>query len=568
MPIRPNLRVLLALASLVVAAMLPPAALVARYLPPEYATRGAQLYQGLWLFKIALCLNAALWLAWPIAARILDASRPATVPGPVEPPGSLGRGEWAFLGLLTALAAVLRLPGLDSSLTYDEVTFARSMVLKTPLHIFVLGAVNMSQFMNWLAWATTHVVGFSEVSMRLPAFAFGVAVVPVTYLFARRWLGRAEAAGVAALLTVSTQAVIYSQEAKGYSASALFAVGATWSFLEAGRRGWRRDWAIYGLCALGLGFAHMLSMLIIVTHVLLSLILPDRRRLVSPLLVTLAYVAVALGLIFSVSAPLSAQAQATGSEMHYGTAALTDKLVRSLGIPWAPGPWSYAMAAFALVGAFRLGRVNKVLLGVSILPVALGLLLNAYVMKWVYMRYFNFYHPFYLILVSLGAVALGSLVARADRGRGVVLALARVAPLALLALWLWPSSQSLRTYYARERYPFKAVGRWVAALPQGSRVVAGGFGADIYTFYAPGVLQRRDFAAFCDYVMQHRPEYVLTFLEPVYQHDVAVHGFDPLAEYRLAYHVACHVEEDGYREDGFVWRRSPPSRGIVAAQGH
>src|SRR5438046_2251895 len=99
MPLRPNPRVLLALAGLVVAVVLPPAVLVDRYLPREYASHSAQLYQGLWVLKIALGLNAVLWLAWPRAVRILDAARlPVAEPGPGDPPVPMGRTEWVFLG--------------------------------------------------------------------------------------------------------------------------------------------------------------------------------------------------------------------------------------------------------------------------------------------------------------------------------------------------------------------------------------------------------------------------------------------------------------------------------------
>ena len=85
-----SLRVVLALASLVLAVVLPPAILVARYLPEEYASRGEALYQGLWLFKLALGLNAVLWLVWPAALRVLDASRSTVAePKPAEHPGPL-----------------------------------------------------------------------------------------------------------------------------------------------------------------------------------------------------------------------------------------------------------------------------------------------------------------------------------------------------------------------------------------------------------------------------------------------------------------------------------------------
>jgi hypothetical protein len=557
---------------LIVAIVLPPAALLARFLPREYASRGLELYQGLWLLKFALGINAVLWLAWPIAAKILDGSR-NTAGGAVDERDSarLGRGEWGLLGMLTILATALRVWGIDSSLEYDEIFFAKSIVLKTPVHIYVLGSTNFSQFTNWLAWGTTRLFGFSETSMRLPALTFGVATIPVAYLFARRFLGRRVAAGAALLLMVSTYAINYAQLAKGYTATSVFAMAVTWSFLNARQRGGRREWVVYGLCALFLGFAHLLSLLVVIAHLLIALVLSDRRRLIPPLVVTLAYVGGALALIFSVSAPLSARVLATAVETHFETVALIDRLIRSFGVPFAAAPWSYGLAALVLVGMIRLWAVDKILLGTYVLPVVIGVVLNTTVLHYTYPRYFLFALPFYMILASMGAMAVAdalTTLARKVGKEGMTVRFAGPAlALGLLVLWLWPSAENLRAYHSRERAPFKAVAHRLEALRGNAPVVAGGFAADKLALYAPKVRHMTDLTAFTKTVEQEMPEYVVTFYPTIFRNTVKALGRDPLTSYRLVHHEICHPEECDQVCDGLIWKKDPSIRHVIATRG-
>ena len=460
--------------------------------------------------------------------------------------------------MLTVLAAVLRVRGLNSGLTYDEIYFAKSMVLKTPLHIYALGSPILNQFTNWQAWVTTHLLGFSEATMRLPALVFGLAMIPLTYLFARRWLGRAVATGAAILLTVSTQAALYSDEAKGYTATAVFAIGATWSFLEAYRRGLRRDWEAHGLFAFLLGFAHVLSLVVIAGHILIALAVHERKRLIPPLLVTMTYVGAALCLVYSVSIPLTLHIAGNLTELHYGTLALIDNLIKCFGAPHAAAPWSYALALLVPIGVRRLWSTDRVLTAAFVVPVALGLFLNATVLACMYMRYYTYSLPAYAILASLGmldaATALGRLGGRAGLGSIAVCRVQTVLPLVFLALWMWPCALSLQALYARERFPFKAIARRLDALPAGSTVVAGGYGEDKMRFYAPkiaGIPEMEELAAFID---RERPEYVVTYFPAVFEHQVAALGRDPLASYELVHREVCHAEEDGHVQDAFIWK--------------
>lgn len=107
----------------------------------------------------------------------------------------------------------------------------------------------------WLSRAAVDLFGSSEAALRLPAFLFGILSLPVFYVLARRWTGRAEAALALGVFAISEHLVAYSAELKQYSGDVLFSLLA---FLLAGQRdpGVRR-WILTGLLgAIAVWFSH------------------------------------------------------------------------------------------------------------------------------------------------------------------------------------------------------------------------------------------------------------------------------------------------------------------------
>jgi hypothetical protein len=163
-----------------------------------------------------------------------------------------------------------------------------------------------------------------------------------------------------------------------------------------------------------------------------------------------------------------------------------------------------------------------------------------------------------MILATLGgldaAAMLGGLGKRVGLSSTTVRRIEAILPPALLALWIWPCALSLQGFYARERYPFKAVARRLGTLRPGRDVVVGGYGADKFRFYAPKIPGISDVERLAAFIEREHPDYVVTYFPVVFQHQVSALGRDPLAGYELVHREACHCEEDGHVQDAFIWK--------------
>lgn len=183
------------------------------------------------------------------------------------------RGRWATaagLIALTGVAAVLRLPGLNQGLWYDEI-MTIVLSLREPLTSIVqrFPSNNVHPLYSVLGRLSIVALGEHAWTIRLPAVLFGVACIPLMYATALEVASRREALFSAAILAVSYQHVWFSQNARGYSALAFWTLLCTWLFFRARRRN------SYGLqtayaCAAALGvYTHMTMGFIIATHALI-----------------------------------------------------------------------------------------------------------------------------------------------------------------------------------------------------------------------------------------------------------------------------------------------------------
>ena len=156
----------------------------------------------------------------------------------------------------------------------------------------------------------------------------------------------------------------------------------------------------------------MLSLIIIVGQFLIALVLPARKRLIPPFALTTIYAGAALGLVFSVSIPLTMNIANNLTEIHLGLSHWST-IHRMPRCPAHARAVSYALGLFVPIGVRRLWSVDKVLTAGFVTPVAVGLILNATVLRCMYMRYYTYALPAYMILASVGildvAAALRSL---------------------------------------------------------------------------------------------------------------------------------------------------------------
>src|SRR5690606_29426767 len=106
-------------------------------------------------------------------------------------------------------------------------------------------------------------------SIRLPALVFGVASVPMLYVLGREVASRREALLAAALLTVSYHHIWFSQNARGYTMLAFFAMLATYLLLRGVRTRSRRTFVAYGVVLALSTFTHLTTVFLIGAHVLI-----------------------------------------------------------------------------------------------------------------------------------------------------------------------------------------------------------------------------------------------------------------------------------------------------------
>jgi uncharacterized membrane protein len=93
-----------------------------------------------------------------------------------------------------------------------------------------------------------------------------VATIPALYALGRRLVARREALLACALLAVSYHHVWFSQNARGYSAIAFFAVALTWLALRGLDEPTPKAWYWYAVVSALAAFTHLTAILVVVGH--------------------------------------------------------------------------------------------------------------------------------------------------------------------------------------------------------------------------------------------------------------------------------------------------------------
>ncbi len=189
----------------------------------------------------------------------------------------IGPKEALLVSALTAIALALRLPGLDSGLWLDEILSLLESY-RMPLGTVVKVFPGDTQHPLYAVSTNISVMAFGEANwvLRLPALLFGVATVPLLYIFARAVTSRREAAFASILLTVSYHHVWFSQNARGYTMLAFWTLLCSlllWHGLDAGS--WP-IWAGYGTAAAFGMYTHLTMVFVVASHALVALFVPAR----------------------------------------------------------------------------------------------------------------------------------------------------------------------------------------------------------------------------------------------------------------------------------------------------
>ncbi|MDX2260714.1 MAG: hypothetical protein SFU84_03345 [Gemmatimonadales bacterium] len=425
----------------------------------------AALVFGLWLFKGLVVGHVVA--AWLLGRHLAQPSRSETPP-------SDGRMRRA-VGALLLVGLVLRLPGLNGGLWYDEIQTLMDYVLQPwGVLLTTFDSTNQHLLYSAVAHVTTQVMGATAAGLRLPAVLFGVLSLWAAVAFARRWMPSSQAWWSAVVLAVSYHHVWFSQNARGYTGLLLGTLVGSTLFLELLRgrpatagRVWGYGWVM----ALTVT-THVTALVVVAAHGLCWLWQARHLARGTPRWAPFAALVVSGSLAVMLYAPVLPQL----------FAAVTTSGTAVAGVEWQSPGWFIAEAVAGLVrgvpagavvvpvaglvvlaGLAEVARRDRVVTAMMLLPMVLMAVLLVFTGHNLWPRFFFFGAGFVVQwAVHGGFVVLERLIPRfATR-----IASSGLAVVSLASLFLLP-----RAWAPKQDYP--AAAAWVREHSAPEDVVLG-----------------------------------------------------------------------------------------------
>jgi hypothetical protein len=395
---------------------------------------------------------------------------------------------------LTALAAVLRIIGLNSGLWFDEILTLLQTV-RRPIRAILTSFPGETQHMlfSLLARISVEMFGEHPWSLRLPAMLFGVAAVPALYFFARELNSRREALLGAGLMAVSYHGVWFSQDARGYTGMLFFTILCSMFLLRGLCKPTWSNWLWYAMAAALGTYSHMTIVFVVASQAAICawLLLAQGKKgafRASEWKKPAAGVALAGLFTLLLYSPILLQVHQIFSKPSHMEGVSTPEwafweALRGLRIGFGAGAGVVAVAIFFAVGLWSYGRQSGVAAAVFILPgifTAAGAVLARGTM---YPRFYFYLLGFGILILVRGALRLGAMAA--DAVSGAADGERRMAwGTALTAVILALSAASLLRNY---RYPKQDFGGAMQFVEQkrgaDEPVVTAGAAAYVYREY-------------------------------------------------------------------------------------
>ena len=398
---------------------------------------------------------------------------------------------------LFALAAGLRLYGLETGIWYDEMlTHVRYMPLTVGQIVSTFDDANNHVLFTIAAKLSISAFGDTSFAFRLPAALFGIASVVALYAFARQVSTPLVALFSVALLTVSYHHIWFSQNARGYTALLFFALLSSAFMLRAMDRNSPRLWVTFAVAGalgaythLSMGFVAIAQFAVYAGHVW-----TNREDYARPWWVGLIYGFVPLGLLTLLAYALVLPDIFAGNLLGSG---LQDERLAWLNPFWALMEIVNAMrvgfagGAVGLVAAliFGVGMLDflvrrPAVVALFLIPTVAGFLLMTSIGYTLFPRFFFFAMGFAVVIVINGAVVLAGY---ASRLLGVTGLRGWWLPTALCLGIVGASILSLRYVYAPKQNFERAIAYVEEYLEQGDTVVALGIANfPLNTYYGKG----------------------------------------------------------------------------------
>ncbi|MGQ0634384.1 MAG: glycosyltransferase family 39 protein [Planctomycetaceae bacterium] len=558
--------------------LLPPAYLVTRYLPDQYADYHDRLLFSLRLTKCFLIADAALLAAWPVLRRRYfdQHHEPSGLSHRLDP--AYTRTDYLLAGALAITAALLRLPGLSTGFSYDELTISMSMSEKSLPHL-LMRAEPWRLVSAITGFVLYKLFGVSEVAARTTSYVAGVLTVPALYLLARRWAGTAEALAAASILALSTFHVWYSQFSTSYAPALFCIVLSMWALESSIAADQLRRWGAWAATVfLGLlvNFQVMLFVLVAQAFRVAFPVVPGpfHWRQVRQAGVLCLYAGASVGTLFSMNFFLwchivsgltgSSDANLLMNEPRGDTWQQVELFARWVANEYAPWPLQLAVITLIVIGLFVWSKRDSALSLYLVLPtVIFWSMFVVEIIRRVTPRHSIFTLVPSCIFAGTGAVtAVRAVLPRSPLG----IPIARAVPVYVLILAaLSGSAYSLYHHWTHEPFPYRVIGKYVARnVPDHATVYFGGFGYPEYQYYYRPLRLLPDYAALSD-VMDADDDYWIVYFYDSY---VAQMPDDLrsrfLAETTLLYEFSGRSEQMN-PQVGFVRKRATLVRGPETA---
>lgn len=345
------------------------------------------------------------------------------------------RRHWAAVGLITLVAAVLRLTDLDRfSFWIDEIiTVCSADAIQDMRTLFTPSCGNMHPPLYFLLVKIWSWAGRDDGWLRLLPALFGVVTVPVVYLLARELAGKSAGLVACALAAVSPFLLLHDRELRMYSLLTLLSTGSLLYFLRALRHERHADWAVFTVLSILNLYTHYHAVLVLFGQALLLLLWVRRLQQWRPVLVSAVVIAVAFGFwmpqfVYQVQHPAAFALDAPDKfpVISGAGAARLGYALFAMGVGQTVLPWRpIAVLGMVVIGALgamglwyarRHPRMPAVVMACGAAPLLLGFAVSQSMP-----RYYIFVTPIFFTVVAVGWLAVRKAWARSALASALLL---------------------------------------------------------------------------------------------------------------------------------------------------
>ncbi len=343
--------------------------------------------------------------------------------------------NWLVLCVLV-LALYMRLQLMTRSLFYDELYVAVHGVQAHSLYEALFKEFSSSNHLGYtaLAYITCHVLGTSELPLRLPALLFGLGSIYILWQWSQKYFGKAIAILGALLLALAPAHIIWSASARGYSACVFFTILSTALYFSLLEKPCLKTLIMLVLTNSVAPSFHVYFLCIIVVQLFHYLSIPDKAKTKIFVLTSIgAEMLLSLLLYYPLLADLGRMAVDHRDLVANFPLTLFNDL---LSVPfWPLGSFCLILMVIGFIqpsNKLPRWRIYMALLFLMVLPL--------WLMKPVYLypRFFAYLLPFMLLLLANGAVSVVNI--SPDRMKPFIKVL--IAAVIGMIIWTWLTKPS------------------------------------------------------------------------------------------------------------------------------